>query len=104
MQTNNIELTRINNDYRNTPRYVFHFLKIVTEAERVSCDELAQKTGDIFGIDTMYKFAVNKARKIHGRKFHNKRYGGGIVVASYLNPNQLAEQIANLRDGRECTI
>jgi len=53
--------TRINNDTNGNPRYVFHFL------------ELADN----------YNEALFLAKKIGGKKFHNKQYGGGIVVQSY---------------------
>jgi hypothetical protein len=55
------DFTRINNDVNGNPRYVFHFL------------ELADN----------YNEALKLAKKIGGKKFHNKQYGGGIVVQSY---------------------
>ena len=55
------DFTRINNDVNGNPRYVFHFL------------ELADK----------YTDALILAKRIGGKKFHNKQYGGGIVVQSY---------------------
>jgi hypothetical protein len=55
------DFTRINNDVNGNPRYVFHFL------------ELADN----------YDEALKLAKKIGGKKFHNKQYGGGIVVQSY---------------------
>jgi hypothetical protein len=55
------DFTRINNDVNGNPRYVFHFL------------ELADN----------YNEALFLAKKIGGKKFHNKQYGGGIVVQSY---------------------
>ena len=62
--------TRINNDTNGNPRYVVHFLQIAETYER----------------------ALFLARKIGGRKFHNKQYGGGVVFQSY-NTDQLAEKI-----------
>lgn len=55
------DFTRINNDINGNPRYVFHFLQLS---------------------DT-YEQALKLAKKIGGRKFHNKQYGGGIVIQSY---------------------
>lgn len=55
------DFTRINNDVNGNPRYVFHFLQLA---------------------DT-YEQALKLAKKIGGRKFHNKQYGGGIVIQSY---------------------
>jgi hypothetical protein len=55
------DFTRINNDVNGNPRYVFHFL------------ELADN----------YNEALFLAKKIGGKKFHNKQYGGGIAIQSY---------------------
>lgn len=55
------DFTRINNDINGNPRYVFHFLQLA---------------------DT-YEHALKLAKKLGGRKFHNKQYGGGIVIQSY---------------------
>jgi hypothetical protein len=55
------DFKRINNDVNGNPRYVFHFLRLA---------------------DT-YEQALKLAKKIGGRKFHNKQYGGGIAVQSY---------------------
>ncbi len=55
------DFTRINNDVNGNPRYVFHFLHLADSYER----------------------ALKLAKKISGRKFHNKQYGGGIAVQSY---------------------
>ena len=56
-----IDWTRIDNDTNGNPRYVCHFLTIAPT----------------------YEQAVKTANKIGGRKYHNKRYGGGIVFQSY---------------------
>lgn len=53
--------TRINNDVNGNPRYVFHFLHL----------------------SDSYEDALKLAKSIGGKKFHNKQYGGGIVVQSY---------------------
>jgi hypothetical protein len=66
--------TRINNDINGNPRYVVHFLQIAESYER----------------------ALFLARKIGGRKFHNKQYGGGIAFQSY-NIEYLAEKIKAIK-------
>jgi len=60
-KTSTINFTRIDNDINGNPRYVCHFLNIA---------------GD-------YDTAVKLANKIGGKKYHTKRYGGGIVFQSY---------------------
>jgi hypothetical protein len=66
--------TRINNDINGNPRYVVHYLQLADSYER----------------------ALYLGRKLGGRKFHNKQYGGGIAFQSY-NTEQLAERIAQIR-------
>lgn len=66
--------TRINNDTNGNPRYVCHYLQIADTYER----------------------ALFLARKIGGRKFHNKQYGGGIAFQSY-NIDKIAEKIAEIK-------
>ena len=52
---------RINNDTNGNPIYVVHFLAIADD----------------------YESALKIARKMGGKKFHNKQFGGGIVFQSY---------------------
>jgi hypothetical protein len=68
-----IDFTRVNNDVNGNPRYVCHFTDLLTEADYQIGLSVTQR----------YQLAVNKARTIGGRKFHNKQYGGGIVFQSY---------------------
>jgi hypothetical protein len=39
---------------------------------------------------------VFRAKKIGGKKFHNKQFGGGIIFQCY-NTRTLAEQIVSLQ-------
>ena len=80
-----IEFTRINNDVNGNPRYVCHYLDLLSNDDL--CDEQ--------NADSHYQKALNKARKIGGRKFHNKQYGGGIVFQSY-NIEQTERDIKEL--------
>ena len=68
-----IEWTRINNDVNGNPRYVCHFLCLNTEEELNSAEWIPNK----------YELALKRAKKIGGKKFHNKQYGGGIVFQAY---------------------
>jgi hypothetical protein len=67
------DFTRVSNDSNGNPRYVIHFLKIADD----------------------YDTALFRAKKIGGRKFNNKQYGGGIVFQSY-NLDNTCEQINDL--------
>jgi len=55
------DFTKINRDVNGNPRYVFPWWRIA---------------------DT-YDQALKYAKKFGGKKFHNKQYGGGIVIQSY---------------------
>jgi hypothetical protein len=67
--------TRINNDTNGNPRFVVHYLQMADTYER----------------------ALYLGRKLGGRKFHNKQYGGGIAFQSY-NTDQLAEKIKAIKE------
>lgn len=70
-----ISLHQIDNDGYGNPRYVVHFTQLA---------------------DT-YEKAVKLGNKIGGRKYHNKRYGGGIVFQSY-NTDDLKKKIAKISE------
>ena len=67
--------TRINNYTNGNPRFVVHYLQVAETYER----------------------ALYLARKIGGRKFHNKQYGGGIAFQSY-NIDWLENKITQIRN------
>ena len=70
------DLTRVNNDINVNPRYVIHFLALITEEDR-------QAEVEDYTLNS-YNIALAKAKKLFGgKKFHNKQYGGGIVFQSY---------------------
>lgn len=83
---NDIRLTRINNDTNGNPRYVVHFLELLNNEENEFLD-----------FSKKYDYALKKAKKIGGKKFHNKQYGGGIVFQSY-NTNDLKQDIMDIQN------
>lgn len=70
-----LNCTRINNDTNGNPRYVVHFLQLNTAEEAASFDPPT--------LSSKYAIACKRANTIGGRKYHTKRYGGGIVFQSY---------------------
>lgn len=68
-----INFLRIDNDTNGNPRYVCHFLNIAKN----------------------YNEAIKKANTIGGRKYHTKKYGGGIVFQSY-NIEDTAQRITEI--------
>lgn len=68
-----IDWTKVNHDSNGNPRYVCHYLNLLTQAEK----------DVIGGVQSKYDLALARASRIGGRKFHNRQYGGGIVFQSY---------------------
>jgi hypothetical protein len=64
----------INSDSNGNPRYVCHYLAFAND----------------------YSVALAMAKKLGGKKFHNKQYGGGIVFQSY-NIDDLSSKIEQLK-------
>lgn len=64
-----IDFFRIDNDVNGNPRYVVHYLSI--------------PIGESVPVLRQYDEALKKARKIGGRKYTGKWFGGGIVFQSY---------------------
>lgn len=73
-----INFTRINSDVNGNPRYVCHWLAF----------NPYHNSEHSFS----YEEALKLARRLGGRKFHNKQYGGGIVFQSY-NIQSLSDKI-----------
>jgi len=81
-----INFTRVNNDVNGNPRYVCHFSDLLTNEDEESIREnygASLSRNPLLFTSFCYDEALLKAKKIGGRKFHNKQYGGGIVFQSY---------------------
>ena len=83
------DFSRVKNDVNGNPHYVCHFLGFT------SGDDLSDYRG-LDKITQKYNLALARARKLGGRKFHNKQFGGGIVFTSY-NLRELCDEINALR-------
>lgn len=68
------DFTRINNNVNGNPRYVIHFLRLLSPDE---------KWNTPMSIDQKYALALKKAKVAGGKKYHNKAFGGGISFESY---------------------
>ena len=68
-----MQITRIKPDSNGNSRRVVHFLEFLTPADRT-----ANLT-----TTALYDLALKRARKLGGRKYHNRQYGGGIVFQAY---------------------
>ena len=67
-----MQFKRINNDINGNPRYVVHFLGLLNEGE-----------GEGLGVLESFDMALKKARKVGGKMYRGKDFGGGIVFQSY---------------------
>ena len=85
------DFSRMNNDVNGNPRYCIHFLALNTPAEN------ADYSGDF--ITRKYNLALARARKLGGRKFHNKQFGGGIIFGSIYNLSDLCEALNSTMKG-----
>ena len=65
------DFKRIENNVNGNPRYVIHFLNLLSDKEN---------TGRI---PDKYNRAVEKAKDIGGKRYHTRAYGGGIVFSTY---------------------
>ena len=83
MATKN-DFKRVNNDVYGNPRYVIHFMDLLTDEEK-----------DSLKVSEMYELAVKKARKIGGKRYRGKDFGGGIVFQSY-NMEETAKNINDI--------
>jgi hypothetical protein len=67
-----MEFTKINNDINGNPRFVVHFYELLNDGE-----------GEGLNILEKFDLVVKKARKIGGKMYRGKDFGGGIVFQSY---------------------
>jgi hypothetical protein len=65
-------MKRINNDVNGNPRFVVHFYDLLRDGE-----------GEGLTILEKYDLVVKKARKVGGKMYRGKDFGGGIVFQSY---------------------
>lgn len=86
METSKIEFTRVNNDVNGNPRYVCHFLNLLKDTDEAEIkDEFSASLSQNPFLLTGFKMqlAMERARKIGGKQYRGKEYGGGIVFQSY---------------------
>jgi len=84
--TNQINFKRVNSDINGNPRYVCSFYHLLNETESNNYD---------ISVSDRYNIALQKAKSLGGRKYHNKQFGGGIVFQSY-NIKELENKILEI--------
>lgn len=80
-----VTLLRVNNAPDGSPRYVTHFLNVINGEEK-----------NMLSVFKLYEYALKKAKKIGGKKYHNKSYGGGIAFTGN-NPDDIKRKIKQLQ-------
>jgi len=92
------DFTRVNNDVNGNPRYVIHFLDLITGQDREEVEETFYASLQINTLSKtglLYDHAILKSKKLGGKKYRGKDYGGGIVFQSY-NIQDTANKINEL--------
>ena len=86
---NEVNAYRVECDINGNPRYVIHFLDLLTSDERVKVDNETKSLREkypnqwISSTERLFSASLSKARKIGGTKYRAKWFGGGIVFQSY---------------------
>jgi hypothetical protein len=69
-----IEYFRIDNCTNGNPRYVIHFLELLS-------DDISNNNE--LSITQKFDIALKNAKKVGGKKYTANWFGGGIVISSY---------------------
>jgi hypothetical protein len=89
-----IKFTEVKPNQWGHSRHVCHFLNLLKPEEK--SQEFSLKHG-LNSTSIQYKIALSRAKRIGGRKFHNKQFGGGIVFTiSARTIEELESQIKTL--------
>lgn len=73
-----MDIKYVGHDTCGNPRYAIHFISFLTPQEK----ELMSKDKNL-SINKWYNIAVKRANKYGGKKYNNKKFGGGIVFQAY---------------------
>jgi hypothetical protein len=88
-----MNITRVNNDINGNPRRVIHFLNLINEQDEETLTknfEQTLKQNPFCMNELKYNLAVSRAKKYGGKKYHNKKYGGGIAFQEYNDSDVIA--------------
>jgi len=89
MTPETLTFTRVPSDYCGNPRFVVHFLNLNTR------EELDRSGAEWIPVSAKCTIAIKRANTIGGRRYHTKRYGGGIVFQTY-SIDETAQAISKL--------
>lgn len=86
-----MQLTRVKNDVNGNGRFVVHFLDLVTPEERAAAPSVGF-------IPWLFQKALDRSKKLGGRRYRGKDFGGGIVFQE-CGEELLRQDILNLLKG-----
>jgi hypothetical protein len=100
-----IDYTRINNCSNGNPRYVIHFLELITDKQIEAIKEEYNRYKAInstniyysWVIDSEFDQSLENSRLIGGKKYRAKWFGGGIVISSYNLQSDLEYLFSNIK-------
>ena len=80
-----ISLTRVKNDINGNPRYVVHFLGLLSKQDNAYIENHYNNSWCSANtrIREAKNLALRKAKLIGGKEYRGKDFGGGIVFQSY---------------------
>jgi hypothetical protein len=85
------DFTKIKHDINGNPRHVCHFLNFDVHGWQSN-----------IALSHRYEIALALAKTLGGKKYHNKKYGGGIVFQEYDGClSQLCDKINELTKKQE---
>ena len=87
--TDNTTVTRVNNDSNGNPRIVIHWLELLGCESLSQWDAERQVINGIAEKGLSYNLAQSIASNAGFKKYHNKQYGGGLVVQCYNTQDSL---------------
>lgn len=86
-------------DANGNPRYVCHYLNFLTEREHADASLQWERVGNV---SRAYAIAIQRAKKIGGKKYRAKWYGGGIVFTDYENViKQAVKELMEAENAKE---
>ena len=85
-----MSIIQIKHDINGNPRRVSHFLEWLTPSEIEYFNK--ETPGADHPTSYLYDVALKRARLVGGKKYHNRSYGGGIVLQAYSNADVVDAQ------------
>lgn len=99
---NYVKAYKVNHDVNGNPRWVVHFLDLLSKEEQAEISKETQAMRKLYpnewicNTSRMFDAALHKAKQFGGSKYRAKWFGGGIVFQSYNIQDELTNACATL--------